>query len=129
LLHVAKATTKVVSLIIDDNIDATHSLALLLDLSGHTIRTAHDGITGLAIAEEFNPHVILLDIGLPDINGYEVARRIRQQIWGGEIFLIAATGWGQDKDKELARDAGFDSHLTKPMNIPHLMSILQTISC
>ena len=115
-------------LVIDDNVDATESLALLLELSGHTTRTAYDGISGVKTAEEFNPDVILLDIGLPDINGYEVAQRIRQHTWGKNIFLIAATGWGQDKDKKLAKDAGFDKHLTKPIEFQQLNCLLQNIS-
>ncbi|RYY02308.1 MAG: response regulator [Gammaproteobacteria bacterium] len=115
-------------LVIDDNIDAAESLAMLLELAGHVCRTAHDGMTGLKIAEEFHPEIILLDIGLPDINGYEVAQRIRQQAWGKNIVLIAATGWGQGKDKELAKDAGFDEHLTKPIDFQQLSLMLENIS-
>lgn len=114
-------------LVIEDNVDAAESLALLLEFSGHTTRSAHNGITGIQIAEEFNPDVILLDIGLPDINGYQVAQQIRQKSWGKNIFLIAATGWGQDKDRELAKDAGFDKHLTKPINYQQLNSLLQKL--
>lgn len=112
-------------LVVDDNIDAADSLAMLLRMTGHMTCTAHDGTTGLALAEKFNADVVLLDIGLPDINGYEVARRIREQAWGKNILLIAATGWGQDKDKELAKDAGFDNHLTKPINFQDLNFALQ----
>jgi PAS domain S-box-containing protein len=111
-------------LIVDDNIDAAESLALLLQITGHETHGAHDGIKGLAAAETFLPDFILLDIGLPDINGYEVARRIRQQPWGEKICLIAATGWGQDKDKALAEEAGFDYHLTKPINFQELGQLL-----
>lgn len=112
-------------LVVDDNIDAAESLALLLEFSGHITRSAHNGMAGLATAEEFRPDVILLDIGLPDISGYEVARRIRQQPWGEKIMLIAATGWGQDKDKEQALHSGFDNHLTKPVDFQKLNSLLQ----
>ena len=115
-------------LVIDDNIDAAESLAILLEITGHISRTAHDGMTGIELAAEFEPEIILLDIGLPDINGYEVARRIRQYAWGKNIVLIAATGWGQVKDKELAKDAGFDEHLTKPIDFQQLNSILQNVS-
>lgn len=115
-------------LVIDDNVDAAESLAMLLEIVGHTSRTAHNGMTGLKLAEEFHPEIILLDIGLPDINGYEVAERIRKQLWGKNIFLIAATGWGQDKDKEVAKNAGFDKHLTKPIDFQQLDLILQTVS-
>jgi len=112
-------------LVVDDNVDAAESLALLLEIGGHNIRIAHDGMTGLAAAEEFRPDVVLLDIGLPDINGYEVARSIRQQLWGKEMNLIAATGWGQDKDKELAHNSGFNNHLTKPIDFQKLNALLQ----
>lgn len=112
-------------LVIDDNVDAAESLALLLQLNGHLTCTANEGITGLNIAQEFLPDVILLDIGLPDINGYEVARRIRKEPWGRKVFLIAATGWGQDKDKELAKDAGFNNHLTKPIDFKDLNILLK----
>jgi CheY-like chemotaxis protein len=114
-------------LVIDDNIDAADSLALLLEMNGHTTSSVHDGTTGIITAEEFCPDVILLDIGLPDINGYEVARRIRQHSWGKKIFLIAATGWGQDKDKALAMAAGFDNHLTKPIDYQKLTLLLQKL--
>lgn len=114
-------------LVVDDNIDAADSLAMLLEMSGHVTRTANDGMTGFALAQEFNADAILLDIGLPDVNGYEVARRIRQQAWGEKMFLIAATGWGQDKDKELAKEAGFDNHLTKPINFQELNLVLEKI--
>lgn len=112
-------------LVVDDNIDAAESLALLLEFSGHLTRSAHNGMAGLAAAEEFRPDAILLDIGLPDISGYEVARRLRQQPWGEKIMLIAATGWGQDKDKEQALHSGFDSHLTKPVDFQKLKLLLQ----
>lgn len=115
-------------LVIDDNIDAAESLAMLLEITGHISRTANDGLTGLKVAEEFIPQIILLDIGLPDINGYEVAERIRQQPWGKDLCLIATTGWGQDKDKDLAKSAGFNEHLTKPIDFQQLNSLLQEIS-
>ncbi len=114
-------------LVVDDNADAAESLALLLELTGHITRIAADGATGVALAEEFRPEVILLDIGLPDINGYEVAQRIRQQAWGRKIVLIAATGWGQEKDKETAKNSGLDHHLTKPIDFQNLYSLLENI--
>lgn len=115
-------------LVVDDNVDSAESLAILLELNGYTTKTAYDGMSGMKVAEDFEPEVILLDIGLPDINGYEVARQIRQQAWGRRIFLIAATGWGQVKDKEQAERAGFDRHLTKPIDFFQLNVILQNIS-
>ena len=115
-------------LVIEDNLDTAESLTKLLEFSGHSAQSAHDGMSGITTAEAFNPDVILLDIGLPDINGYEVAQRIRQQSWGKKMFLIAATGWGQDKDKELAKKAGFNKHLTKPIDYQELVSILHSIA-
>ena len=114
-------------LVVDDNVDAAESLALLLQLSGHVTFSANSGMAGFAAAEEFHPDIILLDIGLPDINGYEVARRIRQQDWGKNIVLIAATGWGQDKDKEQALHSGFNDHLTKPIDFQKLNVLIQNI--
>jgi CheY-like chemotaxis protein len=111
-------------LVVDDNVDAAVSLALLLEFSGHITRSVNAGLAGLAAAEEFQPEVILLDIGLPDISGYEVARRIRQHAWGATTVLIAVTGWGQDKDKELAQNAGFNGHLTKPVDFQKLNALL-----
>jgi PAS domain S-box-containing protein len=111
-------------LVVDDNVDAAESMTMTLELFGYETRAAHDAETGLRIASEFAPQVILLDIGLPDQNGYEVARRIRQAPWGADIFLIATTGWGQEADKQLAQDAGFDRHLTKPVDFEKLQALL-----
>jgi PAS domain S-box-containing protein len=111
-------------LVVDDNIDSAQSMTMALNLFGYDTRAAHDGATALQAAAEFLPQVILLDIGLPDQNGYEVARQIRRAPWGSAIFLIAATGWGQETDKQLAQDAGFDSHLTKPVDFEKLRTLL-----
>ncbi|GGZ68124.1 PAS domain-containing hybrid sensor histidine kinase/response regulator [Paraglaciecola chathamensis] len=111
-------------LIIEDNVDAAESLSFLLEFNGHTTRVAYDGASGLSAAEEFRPNVVLLDIGLPDLNGYQVAGKIRETSWGKDIFLIAATGWGQDKDKALAQGAGFDRHLVKPIDYSELTALL-----
>lgn len=111
-------------LVIDDNIDAAQSMTMALELLGYEAQTAHDGHIGLQSAERFQPDVILLDIGLPDLNGYEVARRIRSSRFGKDMFLIAATGWGQEADKQLALDAGFDCHLTKPVDFNKLQEVL-----
>lgn len=107
-------------LVVDDNIDAAESLSILLSMQGHTVETANNGITGFQCAGNFHPDTIILDIGLPDINGYEVARKIRSTDWGENIILIAATGWSQEKDKALAQDAGFDFHLSKPIDFQQL---------
>lgn len=112
-------------LVIDDNQDAAETMQMALDLFGYEARTAHDGASGMALAASFQPTVILLDIGLPDMNGYEVARRIRLTAHGAGVFLVAATGWGQDADRQRAREAGFDSHLTKPIDFDQLHQLLR----
>jgi PAS domain S-box-containing protein len=111
-------------LVVDDNIDAAESMTMALELLGYQAQAVHGGLRGLQAAEEFRPDVILLDIGLPDLNGYEVARRIRASARGNEVFIIAASGWGQEADKRLALDAGFDSHLTKPVDFDKLQELL-----
>lgn len=101
-------------LVVDDNKDAAISLAMMLKFMGNETRTAHDGLQALDVAEEFRPEVILLDIGMPNLNGYDAARLIRQQAWSEGTFLIALTGWGQEEDRRRSQEAGFDTHLTKP---------------
>jgi PAS domain S-box-containing protein len=103
-------------LVADDNIDAADSLAMILELAGHDVRVAHNGRAALSVAHSFRPHTVLLDIGMPQLNGYEVARALRQEPWGAGITLIALTGWGQESDQLKAMDAGFDRHLTKPVD-------------
>jgi signal transduction histidine kinase len=111
-------------LVVDDNKDGAESLAMMLRIMGHDTRTAHDGPAALAIAETFRPSVILLDIGLPKISGYDVARRIRQQPWGAGIVLIAQTGWGQEEDKCRSKEAGFNFHMVKPLDTAALEKLL-----
>jgi CheY-like chemotaxis protein len=103
-------------LIVDDNEDAAESLAMVLELEGHLVRTASSGLAGLARMDEFRPEVVILDIGLPDVSGYEIARRIRDEYKHGHVLLIAVTGWGQEQDKQAAQTAGFDYHFTKPVD-------------
>jgi signal transduction histidine kinase/ActR/RegA family two-component response regulator len=110
-------------LIADDNRDAAESLSLLLELSGHEVRVAHLGQTALSLAQTFRPDVAFLDIGMPDLSGYEVARALRQEPWAMSLQLIALTGWGQEEDRRRALEAGFDHHLTKPVN-PDLLQRL-----
>jgi CheY-like chemotaxis protein len=112
-------------LVVEDNADSAASLCMMLQLAGHEIRSANDGREALQTAESFRPHIVLLDIGLPKLNGYEVARQIRKQPWGENVILIALTGWAQQEDKQRALEAGFDHHLTKPVvldDILHLMA-------
>jgi signal transduction histidine kinase/ActR/RegA family two-component response regulator len=101
-------------LVADDNRDAADTLSAILELDGHEVRTAYDGVEALQIAEQFAPQVALLDIGMPNLNGYQTARRIRQQSWGSSMLLVALTGWGQEQDRRQATAAGFDVHLVKP---------------
>jgi signal transduction histidine kinase/CheY-like chemotaxis protein len=110
-------------LVVDDNQDAGDSLEMLLRNLGHDVRTAHDGLEAVDEAAAFQPDVVLLDIGLPKLNGYDVARRIRDQR-GTDVVLIAVTGWGQAEDRRLSREAGFDHHLTKPINLDALQQLL-----
>ena len=97
---------------------------MLLRLAGHDVRTVHGGEAALTVASTFEPEIALLDIGMPDLNGYEVARRLRLTDCGKDLRLIALTGWGQDDDKRRARDAGFDHHLTKPVDPQRLDALL-----
>ncbi|HEV2847218.1 MAG TPA: ATP-binding protein [Thermoanaerobaculia bacterium] len=120
----AKASRRRV-LVVDDNEDAAESLGVLLEMMGHEVRTAYNGLEAVAKTAEFVPDVVLLDIGLPGMNGYEAARRIRQQPSGGAMRLVALTGWGQEEDKRRSREAGFDLHVTKPLD-PALLERLLT---
>jgi PAS domain S-box-containing protein len=112
----AVPTSSLRILVVDDNLDAVNSLAMLLRTIGNNVRTAHDGEEAVRAAGEFRPHVALLDIGMPKMNGYDAARAIRQQPWGHNVVLVAVTGWGQDEDKRRSKEAGFDHHLVKPVD-------------
>jgi signal transduction histidine kinase len=114
-------------LVADDNNDALESLATLLQLSGHEVYTAANGAVALESAEQHRPEVALLDIGMPKLDGYEVARRIRAQPWGARITLVALTGWGQDSDRRRSQEAGFDSHLVKPLDLDKLTDLLEAL--
>jgi signal transduction histidine kinase/ActR/RegA family two-component response regulator len=103
-------------LVADDNTDAVESLALLLHLAGHDVRVAHDGVETLAVGNQFEPEIVLLDLGMPKMDGYETARRLRQESWGQHAMLVALTGWGQQRDRERTAEAGFDVHLVKPIS-------------
>ena len=112
-------------LVVDDNVDAALSLSALLEMSGHQVSLAHDGSQALDLAAEQRPDLILLDVGLPGIDGYEVARRVRQLPALDHTRLIAMTGYGQDSDKQAAADAGFDAHIVKPVEYPTLMEAIE----
>jgi CheY-like chemotaxis protein len=111
-------------LVVDDNQDAAESLGLYLGMFGHDVRLAFDGLAALAMAGEFRPHIALIDIGLPKLNGYDTARRIREEAWGQAMVLVAVTGWGQDEDVRRAREAGFDEHMTKPVDPQALVQLV-----
>jgi PAS domain S-box-containing protein len=115
-------------LIVDDNRDGADSLAKLMAVMGHTTDTAYDGEQGVEEAERLRPDVVLLDLGLPKLNGYEACRRIRQQPWGKEMVVIAVTGWGKDTDRQRSREAGFAAHLVKPVDPQVLGTFLSKIS-
>lgn len=115
-------------LVVDDNMDSATSLTTLLQLMGSEAHTAYDGNQAIAMAEQVHPDLILLDIGMPHMNGFEVARHIRAQDWGKEIVLISVTGWGQEEYRRMSIDAGFDSHLIKPINIDDLKSTIASFN-
>ena len=115
-------------LVVDDNADAAESIGVLLQLWGHEVRLAHGGEEALQAASQFQPQVLLLDIGLPVLDGYEVARRLRRQPGGGDAVLVALTGYGQESDRHKAREAGFDHHLTKPVEPEALQDLLASLS-
>jgi CheY-like chemotaxis protein len=112
-------------LVVDDNVDATESMAMLLSLQGHMVRTAFDGVAGLKAALEFVPEVAFLDIGLPGLNGYELAKQIRNGLsLARKVTLVTLTGWGTDEDRQRAKAAGLDHHLTKPVEAGRLNELL-----
>jgi CheY-like chemotaxis protein len=114
-------------LIVEDNLDAAEMLELAVSLLGHETRVAHDGATALSIATEFAPDLVVLDIGLPVMNGYAVAQALRRLPDFAGVHIAAVTGWGQEEDRRKARDAGFDSHFTKPLSPAVLHDLLATI--
>ena len=115
-------------LVVDDNRDAADTCAMLLEASGHHVQTAYTGRQALELARTFHPHALLLDIGLPDIDGYKLARQIRATVWGRSAVLVAVTGWGQEEDRLRAVGAGFDQHLVKPIAAEMVESIVQSVA-
>lgn len=115
-------------LVVDDNRDSAGSLGRLLTLLGAEVRVAHDGPAALAALEKHRPRAVVLDLGMPGMDGYEVARRIRREPAGADILLIALTGWGQDEDRQRTRAAGFDHHLLKPADLTTLRSLLLSLA-
>ncbi len=123
-----KASARRRLLIVDDNVDAATSLSMLTEILGHEVRTAHDGLEALDVAAAFRPELILLDIGMPKLNGYDTCRRIREESWGRNIVIAALTGWGQDGDRCQSRAAGFNHHLVKPVDPLMLRKLLASLS-
>ena len=115
------ASTRV--LVVDDNVAAADSLATLLGVMGYEVRIAYDGPEAIVAADEFKPAVALLDIGLPKLSGYDIARHVRAQ-QGEDVLLVAITGWGQEEDRRRAREAGFDHHFTKPADFDRLLELI-----
>ena len=111
-------------LIVDDNHDSADSLSMLFEITGNQTYLAHDGVEALESIEKYHPEVIILDIGLPKLDGYEVCRRVREQPWGKEIVIIALTGWGQEDDRRKSEEAGFNWHLVKPVDYDKLLALL-----
>jgi CheY-like chemotaxis protein len=120
-------TTRSRVLIVDDFRDSADSLAMLLKALGHEALTAYDGEQAIVAAAEWRPDVVLLDIGMPKLNGYDVCRRIREQEWGKKMVLIALSGWGQENDRRLSEEAGFDHHMLKPASPDALMEVLASV--
>jgi len=114
-------------LVADDNRDVVESFQIMLRILGHEVQTALDGEEALEKAEQFRPDVIVLDVGMPILDGYETASRIRQRPWSRDVVLIAVTGWGNDKDKLKSADAGFDVHLVKPVDATTILEALDQI--
>lgn len=123
--HVAPARHRI--LVVDDNKDAADSLAMLLALQGSEVRTAYDGLEAVEAAAAFEPDVILSDIGMPRMDGYEAAQQIRQQCRGRKVVLVAMTGWGQEEDRRRSIEAGFDLHLVKPVDLAELERLLGSL--
>ncbi len=111
-------------LVVDDNRDSAMSLAMLLKLTGNETHTAFDGLEAVEVAATYKPDLVLIDIGLPKLNGYEACRRIREQAWGKNMVLVALTGWGQDDDRHKSKEAGFNAHMVKPVELPALTTLL-----
>ncbi|HEU4834013.1 MAG TPA: PAS domain S-box protein [Pyrinomonadaceae bacterium] len=115
-------------LIVDDNRDSADSLAMLMEITGNKAYMAHDGVEALAAIEQHRPEVVLLDIGLPGLDGHEVCRRVREQPWGKNIVFIALTGWGQEDDRRRSDEAGFNGHLVKPVDYDKLLELLASLT-
>jgi PAS domain S-box-containing protein len=113
-------------LVVDDNVDALESLSRMIAYLGNDVRQAHDGLEAIEVAASFRPEIVFMDLGMPNLNGFEAARRIRSEPWGRQLSLVATTGWGQEDDRRRTADAGFDRHLVKPIEMASLRDVLFT---
>ena len=120
----ARAVTPLRILVVEDHRDGAETIVELLSRLGHSVRTVHDGGAALQSADEFRPELVLLDIGLPTLSGYEVCRRLRGEVWGSALKIVAMTGWGDAEAQRKARAAGFDRHLVKPVDQESLLETL-----
>ncbi len=130
-LEASKSSVRVTRrrvLVVDDNIDGACSLATMLQLMGSEVQIAHDGLQAISVAESFRPDVILMDIGMPQLNGYDACRRIREKDWASDIFIVAQTGWGNDDDKIKSYEAGFNLHMVKPIDPSSLQKVLDELN-
>jgi CheY-like chemotaxis protein len=114
-------------LVVDDDRDVATGTGMILRAMGHDVRVAHDGAEALEIAAAFHPDAALVDLGMPNMNGYLLARRLREWRWTRNALLIAVTGWGGDRERERAKDAGFDHHLLKPAQPEQIAELLATV--
>jgi CheY-like chemotaxis protein len=114
-------------LVVDDDHDSAESLAMLIQLMGHDVRAAHNGLAAVDLAEAFRPDLIVLDIGMPGLDGYEVCRRIRQRSWGRAAVIAALTGWSRDEDRDRSEQAGFDHFLVKPVDPKALEDLIAAV--
>jgi CheY-like chemotaxis protein len=114
-------------LVVDDNADSLESTAMLLGMLGHHVATAVDGLDAVRQAEAFRPDVILMDLGLPKLDGHGATRQIRQQPWGSSMVIVAVTGWGQESDRARSKEAGCDAHLVKPIEVADLEHLLASL--
>jgi CheY-like chemotaxis protein len=114
-------------LVVDDNHDNAESLAMLVQVMGHEAATAHDGMAAIEAVDRFRPDLILLDIGLPKLDGFEVAEQLRARPDGDALFLVAITGWARDEEKQRAKSVGFDEHMTKPVDPNRLETLIRSI--
>ena len=114
-------------LVVDDNVDAAVTLSMILEVSGHATRVAHDGYRALEVAQAFRPRVAFLDIGMPGMSGYDTARAMRARPELAGMTLVALTGWGAESDRQRSREAGFDHHLTKPVQLDVVEALLAKI--